>query len=54
MLLIATKLKCTGDLPRNDVLAIVRETTEANATYNVDLALEKQNEGANHAPHSAR
>ena len=44
MLLIATKLKCDGDLPRDEVRAVVRETTQANSAYDVELALEKQNE----------
>lgn len=44
MLLISTKLKCDGNFPLDDIVALVRETIAATSEHGVRLALEKQNE----------
>ncbi len=44
MILIATKLKCSGDVPFDDVLMLAREAVDVARNHGVPLAIEKQNE----------
>lgn len=44
LLLISTKLKCKGGFPRDDIVALARETVIATSEHGVRLSLEKQNE----------
>lgn len=44
MLLISTKLKCDGDIPLDDIVALAREAIAATSKHGVRLSLGKQNE----------